>query len=658
MELDQQAKRELEDVVRGLSAATKALRLYPATSPMPRQAVEVAENALATYLATYPELSLSVSRDGLTFDGQPVAPGSPGVTDLAEDLRSHGVKDIGFVPGVSAEDILGFLGVVMRDVAETRDQGGVSAILTTAGIVGITASDVQLVVVEEEDLAPEGDIDEFFRQLAGDAEKLAAWLAQVARRDPSALSDGLAELAAASGPDGLAELARNLAEAFSAQDATGKDAVFGAAMSPGIQQDVVGRALESLATGDLASALTDGLYGRNMLSLSNAMSELPFGDRLAKIMEEVQRSLPEIGHSVKEAEFLEHMMHVHAMTEPEPSLVEVDQTYKTVAKLADVTPEETERALSETEGARAFASAVATILAFLDQEEELELYQRSLESLSALVPRLVEEGDLDLAAQVLEELHAREERSTKPWPELDGMIRSAITTATGRRTMEAVLQAVTSDPDALEAARTIVQRSGDGADIALAEEALALKGPGLAAAEDLVGRRIVNLFAAAAPGLPWHQIGPVVKRLSTESDPRSVEAVRMLASRPDEQSRRETAAALAEGGANAVAPLADLARDPNEEVAVTAARSLAKIGGAEGAAALATRLGELDVDGKDFMLAREVIGALARVEHPAAGDAIKALVDRKALIKRGHFAEIQQLAQQADAYRKKRGEGS
>jgi len=65
------------------------------------------------------------------------------------------------------------------------------------------------------------------------------------------------------------------------------------------------------------------------------------------------------------------------------------------------------------------------------------------------------------------------------------------------------------------------------------------------------------------------------------------------------------------------------------------------------AAELQRRFDELDCDGKDFIPCREIIGALARSADPSATAALEHIVARKALIKRGHFAEISDLAKQA-----------
>ena len=86
-----------------------------------------------------------------------------------------------------------------------------------------------------------------------------------------------------------------------------------------------------------------------------------------------------------------------------------------------------------------------------------------------------------------------------------------------------------------------------------------------------------------------------------------------------------------------------------------AARTIAKSGVHGAAVLLASRLAELDVDTTDFTLARELIGALARTPEPAAEEALGRLAGRRALIKRGRFAEVQKLVSQALALRERGG---
>ncbi len=63
------AKAQLEAVIRGIATAGKTLKLYPPTSPIPREAAESASEALGLYLADHAVLSLAVDREGFRWMG-------------------------------------------------------------------------------------------------------------------------------------------------------------------------------------------------------------------------------------------------------------------------------------------------------------------------------------------------------------------------------------------------------------------------------------------------------------------------------------------------------------------------------------------------------------------------------------------------------------
>src|SRR5450759_2333529 len=91
--------KELDALVRGITAAAKTLRLYPPSSPIPKQSVESASASLAAFLEAEPVLSLAVARDGFSYAGEPVSANAPGVGDLADAMRAHGVADAGRIGG-------------------------------------------------------------------------------------------------------------------------------------------------------------------------------------------------------------------------------------------------------------------------------------------------------------------------------------------------------------------------------------------------------------------------------------------------------------------------------------------------------------------------------------------------------------------------------
>ncbi len=656
---DAQTRQQLEAAIRGMATAGKTLKLYPPTSPIPRQAIETASAAIEAYLEFSPVLSLSIARDGFSWLGEPLGIGVPGVSDLADSLREHGVAELDVLPGCTSDELMSFLDVVMRSAEEIRAEGGVGSALASANVESIRTTDVKLTVVENAAPAEDEDIDEFLRQLASDPDRLAAWMAAASAGDPSVFAEGLEGLATAAGDSGLSRLAETMAHAFMLQEHDGQDAVLGLALEPGTVQQLAREMFGHLGTGDIASSLTGGLFGENMLSLSNALTQLPLEQRMHQVYEDVQRMLANGGRGMKETSFLEHMLEVRQLREPETPLVEADPTYLRVAEVATLGADEVDDIRRETEHSResVHVAGVQTMLTLLDQQEDFEMYCRSVDSLASTVPRLIETGELEVSSRVLQELSAREARAVQPWPELTARLREAITKAVGQRSMTALLRAVIADPQKLPLARDIMHIAGEAAGPSLIAEAIASKDEGVQAAEELLGRRVLDLLVSGLPQAQWFQLGPAVTRLAREGDPRSMSALETVVHRPDEQSRREAGQALASvGGPGPLRLLGVLLEDPSMEVAVTTVRALAKHDTPNSAAMLAHRLDALDVDGKDYPLAREIIGALARLSDSGADEPLHRLATRKALIKRGHHAEVQDLVKQAIAVRHKRGD--
>lgn len=645
--------------MRSVSTASRSLRLYPPTSPIPHETVSAAVTALDHFFATgFPVLSVSLARDGFAFAGEPVAVNVQGVGDLACELRAHGVAEIDFQPGVSVDELLEFLMISARGHEVVSAEGGLAVLAAAAGVEHVRVTDVHLTVVDTNAPADDPGYGDFLRDLVGDPAKLTTWFSAASCGDPASFEDGLIELMRAAGPDGLSQLMNSMGTAFLAQSSDGKDALLGLSMDDGPVRDLTGRMFGVLGAPDIAESVLGGELGKNMLSLSSALTSLPLQQAAAQVRAEVQAMLPMAGHTPKEAAFLEHMLEVRGRKEAEQSLVDADRTYRAVAEASALKDEDVARAraaLSTSAGALSAAS-VRTMLALLDQQKDFELYCAGADNLARMVPQLIEQGDFALASRVLAELANRESLNTGPWPELSGRLRDAIATAAGPRSMDALVNAVVANPEMESVAIQIVRHAGDSGGATLVATAITHKAAGLEVAERLLGRRLIDLLHTAAGSAQWFQLTPIVTRLADAGDPRSIATIEALLARPDEQSRREVATGLAGlGTPAAVRLLGQTLRDPSPEVAMVAARAISKSGVPGSATLLAGRLSELDVDTGDFLLARELIAGLARTPEPAAAAALAKLGSRRALIKRGHFTEIQQLVAQAQAVRARDG---
>jgi hypothetical protein len=648
----------VQGFVREVAATAKALKLYPSSSPIPRESAAAAAAVLQDVFDTLPVLSLGITRDGFSLADADL--GRTAVAaDLARMLQSHGVAEVSFSPGCDADDISRFLAIVVRDVEAVREEGGIGTAVASSGITCISVSDVQLTVVEGP-LAEDGeDVDEFLRRLAHDPEKLAAWLASSSGADPATLQDSLLELARSAGASGMSGLLDALSQAFVAQEPEGRDALLGLALEDGPVRGLAGDMLSRLGAADVADSVCGGLYGQNMLSLSTALTSLPIGERFGAIMSQVKEMLPDYGHGSKELEFLDHMIEVRKSPIPESALPQRDTDYQAVAAKTAVSDHEVAAALEEVAESDEFARkrTVTTLVGLLDQQKDFALYCQTLDSLAGLVPRLIRAGDLTLARSALAEIASREASTDLPWPEVSDKLRQARARATGGTAMRDLLATVAADNHAVSDAHDILAAAGDKAPEKLVEEALQARDfDGMEAADLILGRRMHDILPAMADRVQWYQVAPLAARLAAQAGPRTKSALEALASRPDSQSRRELAKGLAKSGnPAALKPLSTLLRDESGEVAVTAVRALAGSGVTGAAAVVSERLDELDIDGKDFALARDCIAALAHMREREAREALQRLARRRTLIKRGHFAEIQHLARQALEAQKRGG---
>ena len=547
--LDDATMKSLEAVLRSLAAAARSLRLYPAASPIPLQSVAAVKDALTTYFELGADpLIIALARDGFSVEGALVGSNLPGARDLSDELRAHGVAEVGVASQITGEELLTFLSVIARPVDQVLAAGGVAALASEGGVEHLRIAEVRLAVVEQG--LDDEEADALLEGLSDDPGNLAAWYAAASAGDPAAFEAELESLVRSAGPEGEVQLVRSLGSTFKTQPPTGQDALLALAMKPGLTRDFVGSMFEGFDATQIAGSILSGAFGKNMLALSNALANLPLEDAASEVRAEVQAMLARTGHTADETGFLDHMLEVRARREPEQPLVDTDRTYNAVLAAATLSDEDVARARDAVvaSGLAVNAAGVRTMFSILDAQTDFERYCRTAESLAATVPGLIEKGDLALAAYVLAELGNRETHNAGPWPELCQRLEAALEVGAGNRSMNALVRAVVADPSLAGEAGKVMRSAGDKAAPTLVAEAITQKDEGIAVAEELLGRRVIDLLNAAALDTPWHLVGPVARRLTVEGDPASVATVEALMARPDEQSRREVVGALASVG--------------------------------------------------------------------------------------------------------------
>jgi hypothetical protein len=193
-----------EEVVRGLSVAGNAVRLYPPTSLLPAQAVE---RFIAVAHDAVPEgstMQLVVEPGGFKWGETALADGQGNISAFADALYAHQVGKLIVAPGPTSDEVFGFLRCVAADPHVVKDAGGLRAVLKSTGVSHLAVVEVTLRASTEEGL---GGVDLTAAPLEEIAPRVAA--AAAAWANEARTGEGHDGVAAAI--DALEEAARDLA---------------------------------------------------------------------------------------------------------------------------------------------------------------------------------------------------------------------------------------------------------------------------------------------------------------------------------------------------------------------------------------------------------------------------------------------------------------
>jgi len=637
----------LSAVMRSLGATWRALRLYPASSPMTVEAAERVCSAVDEYVQAEPSLRLDVVREGFILRGVDGVLTAPGVADLTDALGAHGVGEVHFVAPPSPDEVLALLSAALLRPQELHEQGGMQKALSAQGVTAIRVVSVVLSKIETPPEIPEEEADKFLAELAADAGRLAVWLRSLLASDDEGLAEGLLTLANASGD--VRVFGRTLAAAFLELDAEDKDRLIESAIHLDPVRHIAVEMIANLSATEIVAAIRGGRYGENLSGLSFALTNLPVGERADELVKETEDALRAADASEAEIALLAHLIGVRSSATPEPALAEADPLYHAMIDDTLLHPDRFDAVLAElSQRSRLDADSVATILVLLDSADDAQAYSRVLTALGRAVPHLLELGDAALAMQVLTEITRRSVSSDKPWPGLDELFAGALDEACGMKAMSALLAMVSEDRSAIDYAKEFVTLGGETAARNLAAAAVASeREDGLDCAELVLGRRLPELVAPDAATADARHAAKLAEMCARDGGPVCQQALALLASRPEDKVRAETARGLAAAGGPAMKSLMPrLLRDDSSAVSLVAARSLIRTGQPEAVGMLSSRIHEFE--GKDDLdIAQEMMRLLASSGSPAAETALKELAEKGSLLRRGRSAALKRIAKEA-----------
>ncbi|OGW33472.1 MAG: hypothetical protein A2X58_07610 [Nitrospirae bacterium GWC2_56_14] len=124
---------EIQEVMRSLITAIRAVKLYPPNNPIYSQSSAKAYELLARFLETAPEYHVGVHKTFFTYHDTPFGKDAALNKAIAQDLFAKEVREIVFSEGIVKEDLMVLLKALALSSEEMAMKSGISSILWEQG---------------------------------------------------------------------------------------------------------------------------------------------------------------------------------------------------------------------------------------------------------------------------------------------------------------------------------------------------------------------------------------------------------------------------------------------------------------------------------------------------------------------------------------------
>lgn len=664
-----------------MSAASRTLRLYPETSSLPLQAIRNFHGLLTRALEVRPYISVSVSREGFTFGGEPFGQDSESLKAFATDLYAHQVSAIDMRSGINEREILEFLKLLMLDPMVMREQGGISAMLLGQQVSNLMVDELELRVVEDDSerakAATEGvamglvddvadttvdAVEGFFISLSSSVPEMVEWLRSVsplptAGQSPAeTLVEAVRQLGASIAsstelPYEQAIYFRNITEGILALDEGLRSDVVCSGLIPNADASrVYTKILSQFTASELAellsSAAEDSL-GRTC-DLLGDLSVL--GEQQGQVFSLLEQMLFEKGHSQEEVDQLRDVVRGAPEREATPPIR--DEVVEILRAVSEYTDGDLKAIQSVNESAapeQTDVSALRIRLSLIAGAEDEPTYVELLEGLGPLLVRLVEHGYVELAGQSLDWASAHARAALKLWPSVSDALRSFGDTVgdegvvaclvdylrqrSADRDVRAVAHFVSLLPD--QAIEHVVD--------ALAEEKSMAVRKRLCAVFSGTGRKAIRVLGTRLSDPRWYLVRNVVSVFGMMRDRDALPYLRQTLEHPDARVRAETVRSIGMIRDASAAPwLVERLTDPDATVRVSSARWLGRMHATEAVGTLC-QIAESRA-ASDADMVKVTIQALAQIGGEEAQPTLQRLASRRSIFRRRQIKEIRDLA--------------
>jgi hypothetical protein len=149
------------DILNTMFLLCRHLSLYSEENNLVEQATAKLMRGIGDVRAVDGDILVAVAKHGFMTQGEFINQKSQLFTSFAQRMFQHGISSFAFVPGLTVPSLYAFLRLLLRNSAETWDEGGIGLCLKNRDIVGIQVTEMSESDFRLLDAATEqGQIDE------------------------------------------------------------------------------------------------------------------------------------------------------------------------------------------------------------------------------------------------------------------------------------------------------------------------------------------------------------------------------------------------------------------------------------------------------------------------------------------------------------------
>ncbi len=692
-DLPKRAPSDVEAFVKQLLVTYKAVRLYPPSSSIPRDNARLAVEKLKALMRRTPEVRMVVSMDGLFFEGLQAMPGQAAFVAFAREAFKHGVGDVRFHVGVTAEEIVAFLRGLSEEPGTIAEHGGFSAWLWDHDVHRVTVGEMETKIVDADESADQALVDELsapaeawppepeaIDQLLGavrdiqdrDQRVLVRFLlepklvgrylehvAALSSADPAArLADrifAMARVVAAELDEEQEQLSRSTAEAVMALDGETRARLIAEHLLPRARlDDAVAQLLSQIALDDLCAALVAGITDdeASREGLARALHNLALIGIHSRqdVAEAANRAL--VGAGVPAAvargivaDALPERIEPAARADQAP-MPDIAEALKLVdmaaAEEGRVVDEAVERLRGEVLQGFSDAEVFKTLVRLLSLERRPPNFASLLSLVEDGLPVLLDRGEHEAVAEAVVSLLGLKDDESIP-EELRSRVRAALTGIADPQRLERLCAtARMAEPGTplhsacIRLVRTLGELSIDPLlEILASEQDMAARKALVDLISSIASSHVEDLGKHVADGR-WFFVRNVVAILGSTRDPAVLPYLARTLRHQDARVRRETIRALASVRDRYAAELlvAALADEDAQNVALVA-RFLGTLGVRGAASALIDVARGVGAGNREAGARVEAIEALVRLGAREALPVLEQIASRRTGLLRG-----------------------